>query len=394
MRAVPWWQRCLAWPLALGELALGWAVGRQLVAQSLLWGDEVLWVWRWNTGSLSSGPKWLNVCLGRLQLVGPPLELQGYGERPGDRWRSQRPGLFTLSGLRRRTGIAFDDVRDIENQALEQRGWRQQWGLVVRSLLLSWVPQQPLDCPEELHLFGQRLANPSLQQAVELLARRVESSRPYRLAFLNAHCVNVLHERSDYAECLSRFDERLVDGFGLRLAGILLQQPVRDNVNGTDLFPALCRHLEQHRPGTRVFLLGAEPGVAEDVAQWMGRHHPGLEVVGTRHGFFADRQEEDQLLGLLDELRPEWLLVAMGVPLQELWIDRHRDRLPSGLTMAVGGLFDFYSGRRSRAPQWLRELGLEWLHRLALEPARMWRRYLVGNVVFLARLVRARRRSK
>ena len=87
----------------------------------------------------------------------------------------------------------------------------------------------------------------------------------------------------------------------------------------------------------------------------------------------------------IDRLRPSLVLVAFGVPGQEMWIDSTAHRVSPTVWMGVGGLFDFFSGRMPRAPLWLRRLGLEWTYRLWQEPQRMWRRYLVGNVVFLAR---------
>jgi N-acetylglucosaminyldiphosphoundecaprenol N-acetyl-beta-D-mannosaminyltransferase len=85
------------------------------------------------------------------------------------------------------------------------------------------------------------------------------------------------------------------------------------------------------------------------------------------------------------------LLVAMGVPRQEAWLARWHARLAPPVRMGVGGLFDFYSGRIPRAPAWLRELGLEWTYRLRQEPGRMWRRYVIGNPLFLWRVYRQAR---
>ena len=117
---------------------------------------------------------------------------------------------------------------------------------------------------------------------------------------------------------------------------------------------------------------------------------PEVQISGFRDGYFHD---EESLIKTIRESRTDVLLVAMGVPYQDEWIAANLDRLGVRVAMGVGGLFDFYSGRIPRAPQWVRELGLEWAFRLCQEPGRMWRRYIIGNTVFLARVVSARIRQ-
>lgn len=167
-------------------------------------------------------------------------------------------------------------------------------------------------------------------------------------------------------------------------------QGVADNVNGTDLFPMLCERLA----GTRhsLFLLGARPGIAEATAENMQQLYPGLKIAGTRDGYFT-ADEEQEVIGQINGSGATVLLVALGAPRQENWIMQNQQALDPGLMMGVGGLFDFYSGRISRAPVWVREIGLEWVWRLIQEPRRMWQRYLVGNFLFLYRVWREKTRN-
>jgi len=162
---------------------------------------------------------------------------------------------------------------------------------------------------------------------------------------------------------------------------------MRANSNGTDLFPVLCEYWQKN--GARLYLLGGREGVAAAVAERLAVEYPGLALVGHHHGYFSE-SETPALLDEIREAKPDVLVVAMGVPLQDVWLAEHEEALSVPLAIGVGGLFDFYSGRIARAPLWLRELGLEWTWRLAMEPARMWRRYLVGNVTFLLRVVKQR----
>ncbi|HNW79296.1 MAG TPA: WecB/TagA/CpsF family glycosyltransferase, partial [Candidatus Competibacteraceae bacterium] len=112
---------------------------------------------------------------------------------------------------------------------------------------------------------------------------------------------------------------------------------------------------------------------------------PGLVIAGTQHGYFSPA-EEGEIIARINASGAGVLLVAFGVPRQELWLAEHHEVLLPPVRMGVGGLFDFYSGRIPRAPLWLREIGLEWVWRLIQEPGRMWRRYILGNPLFLYRV--------
>ncbi len=177
------------------------------------------------------------------------------------------------------------------------------------------------------------------------------------------------------------------DGIGMRVAGEVLGRAIRDNVNGTDLFPLLAAALQG--TGKRLYLLGGRPGVAEGVVRWLAKNYPGVKLVGWRHGYFSS-EEEAKVIADIRHCRADLVLVAFGAPRQELWIRRHLPQLGAKVVIGVGGLLDFFSGRIPRAPRWIRRLGMEWCYRLCQEPQRLWRRYLVGNVVFLVRLVRVR----
>jgi len=230
----------------------------------------------------------------------------------------------------------------------------------------------------------------TMAEALGQILSLAEGDQPVQISFVNAHCINVAQHDPQYLETLRRSRLVLADGSGLRLAGLLLGAPVADNVNGTDMFPQLLRELEG-RP-LSVFLLGALPGIAERVGEWIARVYPRVSVAGIHHGHFG-RDEEDRIIETIRASGARILLVAMGVPAQELWIARCSGRAGVRVAIGVGGLFDFYSGRRRRAPAWLRLVGLEWTFRLLQEPGRLWRRYLVGNLVFLSRVAAYRIRN-
>jgi N-acetylglucosaminyldiphosphoundecaprenol N-acetyl-beta-D-mannosaminyltransferase len=243
----------------------------------------------------------------------------------------------------------------------------------------------PRSFPAGIEIRGLRLLNLALEDAVAAIESAVLGGSKTRVAFVNADCVNIAANDKTYRDRLAAMDWVFVDGIGMRIAGRLLNQPVRDNVNGTDLFPRLCEALARH--GRSLYLLGGRPGVAEAAADWARTRFPGLQIAGSRDGYFG-ADDTDAVVAEIQKTRPDVLLVAMGVPVQEAWMAHHAAATGATVTLGVGGLFDYYSGRIPRAPLWMRRLGLEWIFRLLQEPGRLWRRYLIGNVVFLARIGR------
>ena len=233
-----------------------------------------------------------------------------------------------------------------------------------------------------VHMLGVGMANVTMQEALAQIASAVEGDVRKSFAFVNADCLNQAAVNPAYARVLSRQAAVFADGSGIRLAARLRGVHMKDNVNGTDLFPLLCAWAA--REGHGLFLLGARDGIAAEVARRMQADYPGLIISGTQHGYYPP-QDEDKVIEAINASGARILLVAMGAPHQELWIGRHRDELTSNAAIGVGGLFDFYSGRIPRAPMWMRRSGLEWIYRLRQEPSRMWRRYVLGNPVFLWR---------
>jgi exopolysaccharide biosynthesis WecB/TagA/CpsF family protein len=200
--------------------------------------------------------------------------------------------------------------------------------------------------------------------------------------FYNAHCANERARNPAYAAALSRADLILPDGIGIDIAARMQGEALASNLNGTDLTPLLLR--EAAKQGKSVFLFGGRPGTAERAAQNICRQVPGLKVAGTRDGYDG-AADAAGAVAAINESGADILLVALGVPLQELWLDRHAGMLKPELQMAVGGLLDFWAGNVKRAPALVRRARSEWIWRLMMEPRRLARRYLIGNAAFLLR---------
>lgn len=183
----------------------------------------------------------------------------------------------------------------------------------------------------------------------------------------------------------------LPDGASLLLAARLLGQRIPERVAGVDMFEALCRQAALH--GLRVFLLGGRPGSAEKASSKLRSNYPGLNVCGTfcpPYGFENDPAQQLEIAGRIRCASPHLLFVAFGAPKQEYWIYEHARQLGVPITVGVGGSFEMVGGIVARAPRWLQNLGMEWLYRIAREPRRLWKRYLVSGIEFAQIVMRQR----
>ncbi len=263
-------------------------------------------------------------------------------------------------------------------------------GLIARSLigdLLAGGSLRPT--PPLLHFFGIDITNTTMDEAVGWMVKRVKDNKPAFVAFVNPDCLNIACQNDQYRQVLSTLATRVLpDGIGINIGCRLLGVSLMANVNGTDLFPRLCE--KSAAEGVSLFLLGSKPGVAEAVSLKMRERFPALSIAGVRDGYFK-QEESGQIVEEINSSKADILLVAFGAPKQELWLAEHHHQLNACVCLGVGGLFDFYSGRLPRAPVWMREIGLEWTWRLLQEPGRMWRRYLIGNPLFLYRVWKQKR---
>ena len=208
--------------------------------------------------------------------------------------------------------------------------------------------------------------------------------------YVNAHVVNQSRALPELRDALREADLVYCDGYGVRLAAKALDMEVPHRMTGADWVWGLAALAEA--AGQSIYLLGSDPPVAAEAADRLRRWYPQLDVVGSHHGYFElDSPHNERVIEDINTRRPDIVLVGMGTPKQELWIERHSDRLDVDVLWSVGALLDYIAGRVPRAPRWIADNGAEWIFRLAVEPHRMWRRYLLGNPAFLSRVYSERR---
>ena len=327
-------------------------------------------------------PVLLNILRGQLAFVGPRPRRPSEAVAPAT--LAVRPGLVNPWFVRRRTAVDFGSEVQADADYLAGRGLRHDLGLLLRGAVAAVLPPPAACVPGRVQVGDVAFDNVDMAQAIARLDEMLDGPQAQQVSFVNPACVNIAAWHRGYRRLLARVGLVLPDGIGIKIGSDWLGTPLKQNVNGTDLFPRLCDLLQTR--GAGIYLLGGQPGVAEGVAAEIGRRWPGVRVCGLRDGFFSVAEEGTVAAQVLAS-RADLLLVARGVPSQDLFIDRYLPLMGVKVAMGVGGLFDFVSGRIPRAPLWMREIGLEWLYRLLQEPGRMWRRYLLGNFSFLGRVV-------
>jgi alpha-1,3-mannosyltransferase len=193
------------------------------------------------------------------------------------------------------------------------------------------------------------------------------------LGFVNTFTAYLLRKSEPYRAVLGRFT-LLNDGVGLDIVSLIKYgRRFGFNLNGTDFTP---RYLRETRHRYRIYLLGGRPGIAAQAATVLQRMAPQHEYVGARDGYFP-AEENEAVIADITASRASLVIVALGNPQQELWIANNIDKTGADLAIGVGALFDFLADAVPRAPLWMRRLKLEWLFRMAHEPRRLWKRYMI-----------------
>jgi N-acetylglucosaminyldiphosphoundecaprenol N-acetyl-beta-D-mannosaminyltransferase len=218
------------------------------------------------------------------------------------------------------------------------------------------------------------------KETLSVSTRFLHSGLNHLIFFINAHGFNIAQENTHYLEAINNADLLLNDGIGIRMGTRLAGLRVLENMNGSDFIPEVLKLAG--KTGKNVFLLGSAEGVAEKARERLLSKFKGISVTGVRNGYF-DLDNDQVIIQEIIDAKTEILIVGMGVPKQELWLHRNKDKL-HGVKICVAGvaILDFLSGNVRRAPVWMRKLQVEWIFRLILEPRRLFKRYIIGIPLF------------
>lgn len=339
-----------------------------------------------SSGVFKSLPMLWAVLTQRISLCGMPIDielnkkqteyLQTYSFIPA--------GLFNAVTLHQASGlVSIEKSVLLEQQFSASRlGYLSLLFKAGLTKLLYSNDKSKLTTPSIFNLFGLKINNDCMTDAVDWVMSEQKDGTCKTACFVNVNSVNLSVKHPALRVSLNSADRSFADGSGLRLAAKTLGINIRDNVNGTDMLPHICEAAQAQ--GISIYLLGAKPGVAIATAKNLRKQYPLIRIAGAEHGYF-DQSEAIKVVKRINQSAAGILLLAMGSPVQEKWLQDNAPKLNCRTALAVGGLFDFYSGQISRAPMWMRELGMEWIWRLMQEPKAKFNRYVIGNPLFLIR---------
>ncbi len=221
-------------------------------------------------------------------------------------------------------------------------------------------------------ILGVRVHEITMTETLDAIEAMASNGGVHHVVTVNPEFIMTAGRDRRFSRVLNGAALALPDGIGVVWAARMLGSRRLERVTGADLVEQFAERAA--RKGLRFFFLGAAPGVATLAANALVERHPGLVVSGTYSGS-PSIEEEDTICALIRAAAPHALFVAYGSPNQDLWIDRNKERLKVPLSIGVGGTLDYIAGVVPRAPRWMRDLGMEWLYRLFLQPMR-WRRML------------------
>lgn len=259
--------------------------------------------------------------------------------------------------------------------------------------MFSPPPSQLQSAFEEIRLLGTRFHKLRVEELIGYIVAAGQQDRKTIVANVNVHAMNFAQGLPWYQTFINQADLVFCDGFGVVLGAQLCGCQIGSSHRMTcpDYIEDLAKACEQG--GVSLFLLAGKPGVSDAAIAKLRAIAPNLRIAG-HHGFFEKTgPENDALIAQVNQFKPDVLYIGFGMPLQERWIADNLDQLNARVFLPLGACLDFYTGNIYRGPRWMTDRGLEWLSRLFTEPQRLWNRYLVGNTVFLARILVARLRS-
>jgi N-acetylglucosaminyldiphosphoundecaprenol N-acetyl-beta-D-mannosaminyltransferase len=243
----------------------------------------------------------------------------------------------------------------------------------------GWIPR--------VNILGVGVSAINLSLATKLILEAVRLGRKSYVAVTGVHGVSAAQSDLQFRGILNSAFLNTPDGMPMSWVGRLCGFKNMDRVYGPDLMLSLCAATTDG--SIRHFFYGGMPGVADELAETLAARFPGISICGTYTPPFRSLKidEERELVRLLERTQPHIFWVGLSTPKQERFMAAYLDKLPITVMIGVGAAFDIHSGRVRQAPFWVQRSGLEWLFRLAQEPRRLWKRYLLNNPLFVMRIL-------
>ena len=244
---------------------------------------------------------------------------------------------------------------------------------------------------ERIQILGITIDPLTMKETVDAVEQYVLKKHPLHLMGVNADKINQCYEDEKIKKIVNESGIINADGASVVLASKFLGAPVPERVAGIDLMQNLLEL--SNKKGYSVYFFGAKEVILQDMLKAFKQRYPDLDVVGYRNGYFSP-EDEEKIQEDIKDRKPDFVFVGITSPKKEYIIQSFMDNGINAVFMGVGGSFDVLSGHIKRAPLWMQKLNLEWLFRVANEPKRLFKRYFVGNVTFIKRVLDEKRKSK
>jgi N-acetylglucosaminyldiphosphoundecaprenol N-acetyl-beta-D-mannosaminyltransferase len=237
----------------------------------------------------------------------------------------------------------------------------------------------------KVEILGIPIDNISMQVVRETIEKFILDGKSHKVYYANPHVLLMARKHPELSCQLKNADIVLPDGYGIVLASKILKLPIRRRINGLDFLWELAERASAK--GWSFYFLGARRDVLIKSIEILKDRFEGIKIIGSHHGYFSG-DEEDFIVSDIREKKPDIAVVCMGVGKQESFIDKYSSNLDVPVFFGNGAALDIISGRFKRAPPWMQKCGLEWTFRFFQEPQRLWKRYMVGNIKFMALILK------
>lgn len=241
-----------------------------------------------------------------------------------------------------------------------------------------------------INILGANIDVLNSQQTVDLVEKYIKTKTSLHLMGVNADKINSMKDNLLLREIVNKCGVVNADGASVILASRFLKKPLPERVAGIDLMQSLVNLSSQK--GYSIFLLGSKQEIVDKTAEVLKSRYKGLRIVGIHNGYFSEN-DWDQIAEILKDKKPDLVFVGITSPIKEYLIEYLQSKGVSSVFMGVGGSFDVISGKIPRAPKWMQKLNLEWLFRVSQEPKRLFKRYFIGNNIFIKDVIKEKIRS-
>jgi len=236
---------------------------------------------------------------------------------------------------------------------------------------------------QKVELFGIKFDNLTIEEVKNFVVDFIKSGQKGYVVTPNAFHIVMLRKDEEFRKAYEKAKLVLADGVSIIFSSKILGKPLKERCAGADLFIEICKiaaHLNKN-----IFLLGGTAGSEKIAEQKLKILFPNINVVSYSppFGFENDEEENNKIVEMINNSNACVLFICVGAPKGEKWLCKNIDRLKISLAFPFGAALDFFAGTKKRAPKWMQKIGLEWFWRLIQEPKRLWKRYLIGNTIFI-----------